>query len=298
VLAGTAWAQIPFVPVGWSVRNMGMGMTGTGVADGAAAWYQNPAGLANLDVTPREGKDWGHDIEASYISLGGPKSSPAEHIDTIRVSWSTCNPEDNVGVGAGYLNMDLPFSFGLSTVGAGAGIGIGNTGISVGVNVININPSAPFPISDETLLGLGAMYSVPMGGRSPIRLGLTYTNVTEEGFWPSTLNAGASWAITNNITVAADVLDILEDVQDTFGPGAPGIHWNAGGELAFGRNRQFAVRGGLFDLDVSSIDMFWTLGAGFRFGRYRVDGAYVSELSGSGVPPFNATWTVGAGMVF
>lgn len=306
VLAGTAWAQVPYLPVGFGVRNLGMGMTGTAVADDSGAWYQNPAGLVDLSVMAPEGKDWAHDAQASYISIGGIESSPFESFDTVRLNWSTCNREDRVGVGAGYTHIDLPSAFGVAVVGAGAGIGIGNTGFSLGADVVNINPSAPFSIPDETLLGLGAMYRINQSGKRPIRIGLTYTNVTEENYAggfpiPSTLNVGVNWPITDNITVAADILDILEDVQDTFGSGAPGLHWNVGGEFAFGSNRQFAVRGGLFDLDISGVDMFWTLGAGFRFGRFRVDGAWVSPIEGSLLPPglsFNSTWSVGAGMEF
>lgn len=295
VLAGTAWAQVPVLPVGFGLRNLGMGMTGTAVANCSAAWYQNPAGLTSLAPAPQEGKDWAHSVEASYISIGGVKSSPFDHFDAVRVNWSASNAEDRVGVGAGYMHIDLPFSLGVAVAGAGAGIGIGDSGISLGANVVNINPSFVIPIPDETLLGLGAMYV-----RDPLRIGLTYTNVTEEnyaGFFPipSTLNAGVNWDVTSNLTVAVDILDILEDLQDTFGPGAPGIHWNAGAEYRFGA---FALRGGLFDLDISGLDMFWTAGVGYNFGRYRVEGAWVSEASGSGLPPMNSTWSVGAGMTF
>lgn len=306
VLAGTAWAQLPYIPVGWSVRNIGMGLTGTAVADGPSAWYQNPAGLVDLAVRPQEGKDWGHDIEASYISLGGLEGSSFDHFDAVRVNWSTSNPEDQVGVGAGYFHIDLPMSFGVAIAGAGAGIGIGDTGISVGADVVNINPSGPFPIPDETLLGIGAMYRIRQGDRSPIRVALKYTNATGEDLFGggpsiSTLNAGVCWPITPEFTVAADILDILEDVQDELGPGAPGIHWNAGAEYRFGSNREWAIRGGLFDLDISGIDMFFTAGVGYNFGRFRVEGAWISAVDGSALPPgtsFNSSWTVGAGMQF
>jgi len=297
VLAGTAWAQLP---VGFSPRAIGMGLAGIGVADDASAWFQNPAGLAALNLNCQEGKLWAHDISASFISIGGIKSSPFDSFDAFRASWSAVKPDSRVGVGAGYANVD---DLGV-LLGAGIGVGVGNTGLSVGLNVVNLDPFF-VGVPDETLLNLGAMYLINQGGdKAPIRLGLTYTNATSEDlfgvpFSPSGLNFGVSWPITNNLLLAVDVNDLTESVQDELGINQFGIHVNGGLEYRFGSNREWAVRAGAMDLDISAVDTFFTAGIGYQFGQYRVEGAWLSPLEISGAPiDFNSTWTIGAGFSF
>jgi hypothetical protein len=274
VLAGSAWAQIPF---GVTPRAMGMGLTGVGIANDAAAWFQNPAGLAGLDVPLQPGNSWANDLSASYTSIG----LPASGLDAGRVSWSSCKPSSNVGVGAGYGNVN---SLGVG-IGAGVGVGIGNTGLSLGINVLNLSPA--FPVPDETLLNAGAMLRISQGGsRAPIRIGANAINVTNELGAPTFVNAGISWPITNSLLVAADVIDLTEEITS--------IHYNAGAELTFGAAAEWAVRVGLLDLGVPGVDTQLTAGLGYKCGRWRVDGAYVEPIASG----WNSTWTVGAGWNF
>jgi hypothetical protein len=278
---------------------MGMGLAGIGVADDSSAWFQNPAGLAALSLSPQEGKLWAHDLSASYIGIGGPKSTAFDRIDAFRASWSGFKPDSKVGVGAGYANVD---DLGVM-IGAGIGVGIGDTGLSLGLNVVNADPFGGGP--DETLLNAGAMYLINQGAdKAPIRIGLTYLNITDEdygGFFPlpSCLSLGVSWPITNDLLLALDVQDLTEELQDIFGPGLPGIHFNGGAEYRFGSSREWAVRVGAMDLDISGVDTFFTAGLGYNFGQYRVEGAWLSplEISGLGLD-FNSTWTIGAGFSF
>jgi len=273
VLASTAFAQIP---VGFSPRAVGMGMAGIGVADDASAWFQNPACLAALNVPVQEGETWGHDVSASYASI-------VDVVDTWRVSWSGWQPEGNVGVGAGYLNVNTP---GPTLVGLGAGVGkgIGSTPLSLGLNVVQLQAVG----TTRTLLNGGAMFRIGQGDRKPIRIGLTAIDLTDELNAGTFLNAGVAWPIMDNLLLAVDAIDLTEQIS------AIGIHANGGLEYRFGSNDEWAARVGLVDFGIPAIDPLITAGLGFSQGRWRVDGAWM-EAPASGL---ESTWTIGAGMCF
>lgn len=274
LLAGSAWAQIPF---GFTPRSMGMGFVGVGLADDSAAWFQNPAGLAGLDVPVQPGHEWANDLSASFIKIGGPGTT----LDAGRISWAACKPSSNVGVGAGYANVN---SVGRA-IGAGVGAGVGIPGLSLGVNVVNLHA---FGGPDETLLNGGAMYRIMQGGgKGPIRVGFVATNLTNELGAPTFLNAGASWPITGQLTLAGDAIDLAGD--------ALGVTFNGGAEFKFGpADRRWSIRAGMVDLGLPGIDSQITAGAGLSSGRWRVDGAWVQQL----VSGFNSTWTIGGGLNF
>lgn len=298
VLAGSAWAQLP---VAFSPRGMAMGGAGVAVADDSSAWFQNPAGLAALNLSCREGKSWANDVSASYISFGGVDSTPFDSFDAFRASWSGFMPEKGVGVGAGYANVDD-----LGTlVGAGVGTKIGNTGLSLGLNITNLDP-AFVGVPDETLLNLGAMYLINQGAdKAPIRVGVTVNNVTAEDLFgvpwdPVFVNFGVAWPITNDLLIAVDLTDLTEELNDLI-PIMPGMQVNGGIEYRFGSNREWAIRGGIINLPVPTVDTQFSAGVGYSFGRYHVDAAWVSPIESSALPPiidFNPTWSVGAGMSF
>lgn len=273
VLASTAFAQIP---VGLSPRALGMGMAGIGVADDASAWFQNPAGLAALNVPVQEGETWGHDVSASYANV-------VDLVDTWRVSWSGWEPEGSVGVGAGYLNVNTP---GPTLVGLGAGVGkgIGSTPLSLGLNVVQLQAVG----ATRTLLNGGAMFRIGQGDRDPIRIGVTAIDLTDELNAGTFLNAGVAWPIMDSLLLAVDVIDLTEQISSI------GIHANGGIEYRFGSNDEWAARVGVVDFGISSIDPLITAGLGFSHNRWRVDGAWM-EAPTSGL---SSTWTVGAGICF
>lgn len=273
VLASTAFAQIP---VGLSPRALGMGMAGIGVADDASAWFQNPAGLAALNVPVQEGETWGHDLSASYADI-------VDVVDTWRVSWSGWEPEGNVGVGAGYLNINTP---GPTVVGLGAGVGkgIGNSPFSLGLNVVQLQTPGP----NFTLLNGGAMFRIGQGDKDPIRIGVTAVDLTDEFNAGVFLNAGVAWPILDGLLVAVDVIDLTEQISGI------GMHANGGLEYRFGSSDEWAARVGVVDFGFSGIDPLITAGLGFGHNRWRVDGAWM-EAPASGL---SSTWTVGAGICF
>jgi len=282
---------------------MAMGGAGTAVADDSSAWFQNPAGLAALNLSCREGKDWANDVSASYTSIGGVDGFPAfDSFDMFRASWSGFMPAKGVGVGAGYANID---DVGV-LVGAGVGTKIGNTGLSIGANVFNLDPGSLFVgAPDETLLNFGAMYRINQGAdKAPIRVGVTVVNVTGEdlfgipGIDPMCVNFGIAWPITDSLLVAVDLTDVTGELDDISGGFLPGMQINGGVEYRFGSANEWALRAGVMNLPVPTADMQFSAGVGYNFGRYHVDAAYVSPLDVLFLPDLNPTWTVGAGMSF
>lgn len=299
VLASSAWAQLP---VAFSPRGMAMGGAGIGVADDSSAWFQNPAGLSALNLSAREGNAWAHDVSASFMSFGGLDGSPIDAIEGFRASWSGFNPEKGVGVGAGYANID---DLGV-LVGAGVGTKIGGTGLSVGLNVVNLDPFF-VGIPDETLLNAGAMYLIDQGDdKMPIRIGVTLNNITGEDMFgipwdPVFINAGIAWPVTSDLLVAIDLTDLTTELDDVSSSLFSGVQVNGGVEYRFGSAREWVVRAGVLNLPIDILNTQFSAGVGYNFGRYRVEGSWISPIDISGLPPgfdFNSTWSIGAGMTF
>jgi len=289
VLATSAWAQLP---VAFSPRGMAMGGAGIAVADDSSAWFQNPAGLSSLSLSCREGKAWAHDVSASFMSFGGVDGTPFDAIEGFRASWSGFNPEKGVGVGAGYANID---DLGV-LVGAGVGTKIGSTGLSVGLNVVNLDPFF-VGIPDETLLNVGAMYLIDQGAdKKPIRIGVTVNNITGEDLFgvpwdPIFINAGIAWPVTPDLLVAIDLTDLSTELDDLT-PALGGVEINGGVEYRFGSAREWVVRAGVLNLPVDILNTQFSAGVGYNFGRYRVEGSWISPIDISGLPPgieFNRT---------
>lgn len=263
VLTSSAFAQITF---GLTPRAAGMGGASIGVADDVAAWFQNPAGLAALNVPCPDGSEWGHEAGAAYADIMG--------MDAYGISWSGWKPANNLGVGAGFVDVD-----GLGrALGAGFGIGSSSMPLSGGLNVININPAGPG--SSDTLFNVGLMYRFEQPGRAPVRLGTTVVDVTDETgagpFW----NAGIAWPATPNLLIAMDVIDITDELDTQFSGGV---------EVAFGNQREWRARGGF--MDFIGADPELTLGVGYSQNRWRLDFAWINAAA-------DDIWSVGAALGF
>ena len=184
VVSGSAWAQILPVGFGLTPRAIGMGTAAVGMADDAGAWFENPAGLAALNVPVAEGQQWGHDVVAAYADLPGTTAWGG--------SYSGFNPTKHFGVGLGGASIDDA----MTLLGGGAGIGIGHTGLSVGVCVVNLDPDVG---SDHTILDAGLMYLAPQPGKPPVRLGVRVTDLTDETHVGPFYNIGIAWPVTPDL---------------------------------------------------------------------------------------------------
>lgn len=259
VLASGAWAQIP----GLTPRAIGMGGAAIGVADDAAAWLENPAGLPSLNVPCPEGKDWGHDIIGAFANVSDT--------DIFGVTWSGMKPSDGLGVGAGFLDIED----GGNVFGAGAGYAFRNSPFSVGANLAFLNPEVG---DDQTVVNAGAMYRVMRTDRAPIKIGLTVNDITDEiggAFW----NVGVGIPVTEKLLVAIDVNDISDEIDTTV---------NGGVELTLGNQNEWKVRAGAID---TGDDHELTLGVGYK----KPDANWRADFGFANFDP-DALWTVGVGV--
>lgn len=253
VLTSSAFAQLA------TPRAMGMGNAATAVADDAGAWFQNPAGLAGLNVAAPEGKDWANDVIGAYADYG----------DTgFGVTWSGFQPAKGQGFGAGYVDAgDTKY------LGAGFGMNWKDSPLAWGVNVLRNDPDAG---SSDTLFNIGLLYKAARTDAAPVRVALVVNDVTDEtnnGPW---FDLAVAWPATDKLLIALDAIDVTDEFDSTF---------NFGAEYVCGATNEWALRAGSNDSDL-------TLGAGYKFGNnWRADFGW-ADTAGDSV------WTVGAGLNF
>jgi len=242
-----------------------MGGAGIAVADDAAAWFQNPAGLAALSVPVKEGTEYGNDVLFGY----------ANNDDTAAwgLTWSGWKPSDNIGFGAAYADAeDMGSMF-----GAGFGAGLKDVPLSAGINVMALNPDGG---DDQTVLNLGVLYRLSLGKDSaPLKIGVTGTDITDEfevgPFW----NVGLAWKATKDLLLAVDFTDITDEMD-------AGQQISGGAEFAFGDSKEWRARAGVMD---NGDESDFTVGVGYQAKQWRADFGYVDTDP-------NATWTLGVGV--
>lgn len=278
VLASGVWAQ---GAAALSPRAAGMGGVGIGVADDAAAWFQNPAGLAALNLKSINESEYANDALVAFGQNGDDNA--------WELTWSGWKPADSIGFGAGYFNLDNEGSI----FGAGFGAGFKTVPLSFGVSLMGLNPDdddyemTPGQFGgfgggdDQTILNLGAMYRFSQGeGKSPIRVGLTVMDITDQlnndgAIW----SAGIGWKPIEDLLVAVDVNDFTTQVGDCTISG--------GVEYAFGPQKEWRGRAGL--IAAGDDDHELTLGLGYVSNRWRADFAWINT------DPDN-TWSLGVGV--
>lgn len=248
VLASGVWAQgITSV----SPRAVGMGGVGIAVCDDAAAWFQNPAGLAALDVPCGKNSEWGHDVLLGYMDA---------HNDTgWLATWSGSKPKSQMGFGAGFFDIaDIG-----TMEGVGFGMGLGKMPLSLGINIEGQDLDAG---QTHTVLNVGALYRFGTAeGQMPVRVGLYVNDIGDESDIGQIWSFGVAAKVTPDLLVALDVIDITDerDMNSTFDMGA---------EYAFGSKKEWRVRLGGTDL---SEDAKIAAGAGYVGGPWRVDIGYL-----------------------
>jgi len=267
VLSSAAFAQI-------TPRHLGMGGAGIGVADDAAAWYQNPAGLAALKVPVLEGKKIGIDAVGTYADY--------DEADAWAIDVSGWDPAKRIGAGVGYSDIEEASSM----FGFGVGVAIKNTALTVGANVMFVDNdlmgSSPASTTDDdpTWLNLGFLYKFEQPEKAPIRAGLVIADLADESDNGPFLDLGIAWPATDKLLVAVDVTDITDEVD---------VEINGGVEYIMGKNNEIALRAGLMD---NGDDHDLTLGAGYSFPNgFRVDAAYLNA-------DWDETWSVSVGKNF
>ena len=270
VMASGAWAQSGLL----TARSLGMGGASIAIADDAAAWLQNPAGLACLNVPAKEGNRWGSDAMATYLRFDPTAQGtvPAPEWEASAGTWSAWQPEKTWGIGAGVAYVPNEGT----SYGAGIGNNLGQGAWSWGVNFLT---SLPQVGASETLTNLGLLYRAPR-----FRLGVVGEDVlgrTQDGpLW----NAGFAAPLSRTISLAVDVVDVTGKTLD-------GARFSGGIEWSFLSCRNLVLRGGLIDTSqASSSDHELTVGAGYKFNRCRVDVGWANIEDGM--------WSVSSGFNF
>ena len=259
------WAQSGLV----TARATGMGGAGIGVADDAAAWFQNPAGLAALHVPVQEGKIWGTDAVGTLASLDvGPSTR-----DAWGVNVSGWQPAEGIGLGGGFSHTNDVGD----VIGAGFGTAVKRMPLTGGISLVHMNPATG---DSSTLVNLGGMWRFEQPERGPIRLGVTVEDIFDDIGNGATLNAGVAWPVTNELLFAADATDLTGRMAD-------GPFFNAGAELKPVSVAGLALRAGVTDTGDKHA---FTAGAGYVVRNWRFDAAFADLEDG--------LWSFSAGVHF
>lgn len=254
VLTSTVFAQA------LTPRSMGMGGAAIGVADDGGAWFQNPAGLAGLNLSPQDDKSWANDIIGAY----GESSD-----NGFGVTWSGFRPAKAQGYGAGYFDL----GGGDAAYGVGFGTQWKDSPLSLGISAVRWDPD----FGDQTSYpSVGFLYKFVRADAAPVRLGLVVRDVTDRTNNGPYFDFGVAWPVSDSLLVAADFVDATDEVDSMF---------NFGAEYVCGAANEWALRAGSADSDL-------TVGAGYKFGNnWRADFAWADTA-------VDSTWSISAGFGF
>lgn len=234
-----------------------MGNASTAVADDSAAWSQNPAGLVSVRGAPGVLNLIRYHSDASITSnLGGD-------LDTWGLSYSASQFEGKSGFGGGYF-----------TTGSGPGetknwgIGYGRvldaTGPSAGVALRQTDPATG---SKSTMIDIGVLWrqDVPL---NTLKLGVVGRDMTSEN--QLTLDFGASLETPAGVLLAADLVDLTDEIDTTL---------NIGAEWRPPMQDSWVLRAGLADGEIA-----YGAGYSFQLVESALEAAVAhQELNGGGV---------------
>jgi hypothetical protein len=202
-----------------TARSLGMGWTGTGLADDAAAWFWNPAGLPHLDV-PAKGEVTKGGIEdlsdIGWQAIAGTDFGGDFDQDVLHLAGVYGNKGFAVGRIAGDDWTELAIAFGAML----------DPHFSAGATIRNEEADD----WHETMVDLGLMYqwNTSLGKGKPARIGVRLDDATDEeqDIW----SAGCSFWIGDRILIAADVYDLANDTE-VDGDDDTGTEFNVGAEV-------------------------------------------------------------------
>jgi hypothetical protein len=213
VAASGAWAQFPVdADVGvWTAHQLGMGLAGVAIADGARAWDTNPAGLSCLNV-PAQDSSWSGVVDGTFTKF-------VDSSDVYNVNYSGFNANSHTGFGFGISHSASGY-YGWNMQGFGIGTAFRGGPFSLGANYKRMagTPEAP-------AYGLGALYR----GHS-VNVGLMVDDFNVSTFF----TPGIAFGVGKRLTLALDAVD-ASGVYD-------GPYYSFGGQYKL--NPSWAVRAG------------------------------------------------------
>jgi hypothetical protein len=263
-----------------TARSVGMGMTGVGLADDAAAWLFNPAGYADLKVAPKaEDVSWTA-VAGQRIETDAPLAEKFVHVA------GAYGPQ---GFGVGYIRLG---DMGTTVWGGGYGFKL-NGSVNLGASIVQLHgrwgglfgqPGASGTSGEETLVNVGAMYewkpSWASGNRAKLSLLAFDTFQKMQILWA----AGFSTTIGPKLLVDVDCLD-LRDKTAVEGVDKSGRMFNVGAEYPV--NDWLTLRAGSQDGDFGG-------GIGLVLGDgWKIDAGYIKLDYGHGFEPKQTLVSIG-----
>lgn len=250
-------------------RELAMGLTHVGLADGPNAFLANPAGLPAL-ADFNDGLKSAAAVSARVDNEDG---------DAWSALYSAASGSKPIGWGAGFWEVNTAGSetdffavgFGGRLVRTGeltGGLTMINASVSAGQNSV----TQAMADDDVTSLNVGLMYLLPVP--SSVRLGAVVNDVTDELPGDVTVDVGASVLLPEGLLLAVDVNDVADEVDTTV---------NVGAEYQLPRSG-VVLRAGAADGD-------FTFGAGYRWDQWELSGGWADLDSGElGVASFSVRW--------
>jgi hypothetical protein len=237
VATSGAWAQYPMDddPGAWSAHQLGMGVAGIALADGARAWNTNPAGLSRLDL-PAQDSSWSGVIDATYMHW---ESNPV-----YDVNYSGFNANSNTGFGLGISRVPG----GWNMQGFGVGTAFRGGPVSFGINYKRLAPGGGF-----VSYGLGGLYRGKCWN-----FGIMVDNFNEATF----ISPGIAFGVGKRLLLALDVNDLTSQFL--------GPYYSYGAEYKL--NPSWAVRAGRNDTLFFGTGTCF--GLGYKTGNWHADAGY------------------------
>jgi len=256
VVTIVALLLVATVAFGQTARYMAMGGAGIAAADDAGAVSLNPANLASLNIAPPAGlsssieKPWDWQVAGS-IEVGGDLDYKALHL-------AGCNSQNKWGIGAAWQQMDVLGIVGVDLWSVGFGAEAGHRW-SWGLSAQNLDLELLGLSGSETLFSGGMLFEIPIRNGSPIRIGLTATDLTDETNVGPWFSIGASTMLAEGVLLSADMVDVTDEIDS---------YLNIGLECGLSDNS--VLRAGLSDGDI-------TAGLGYDGGVWKLDVAWLES---------------------
>lgn len=238
-------------------RVTAMGGVRAGLANGASAFLDNPAGLPDVDTFGTRLSPW-------PIMVSGSTTLDAD-VDVWSILGSARNSARTQGIGAGIWHADAD-AWDADFIGAGYGLELLGPDTSLGISVYQRDRSASAGPAqdgdgDATVFSVGLMKRFE-GRINNWRLGAVVRDITDELDGP-TVDVGASIELPAGWLVAADLVDLTDEVDTRFNAGA---QWRV-------PMTSWALRAGLADGDL-------TVGLGYRISNFELSGAWADFEGG------------------
>ncbi len=237
-------------------RTLGMGLTRVGLAGSSTAFIDNPGALPTVQT-------WGMSLSPWPARVTGTATIDSESgSDRYSIAGSARNTAGTQGFGAGWASIDAAYSdTDIFSVGYGAELCL--CGLMCGLSANYQSWESSGSMGPEQLgsndntwfdIGLFKQYSLPLNTWS---IGLVARDITDEFGSGPTFDVGASVQLPTGLVLAADLVDVSDEVNSVL---------NLGAEWPLPLS-PVVVRAGLADGD-------FTAGAGYRFGNWEIGAAW------------------------